>query len=187
MKDEEELKSLLLEAKEIYKNDEDELQRRLTWIVLLCEEKYKEELEKEKSIYNLISFLLVATSFLVPAFVSYLVAFFDASLHDITRHASILTLITGIILAVSIGLELFMLLYRKRSRLESVLSTAKDLLKKTTSFEHKYSENYGRILLLNDYIVSIEKNSKKLSIFEIITVFFIGLFLILFIICFIIF
>ena len=187
MKDENELENLLLEAKEVYKNDEEALARRLEWIVLLCEEKYKDELEKEKTIYNLISFLLVATSFLASGFVVFLVAFLDNSLHKITQSASIFTMFTGILLVIPIGLELFMLLYRKRRRLESVLSTATTLLRKTTSFDNKYSENYGRVLLLNDYIVSIEKNNKWLSFFEIITVGFISLFLIFFFICFLIF
>ena len=157
------------------------------WIVLLCEEKYRDELDKEKTIYNLISFLLVATSFLVSAFVTYLIAFLDSFLHMLTDVNIVFTIIAGALLVVSIGLELFMLFYRKRRRLESVLSTTKDFLSKTTNFENKYSENYGRLLLLNDYIISIERNNKKLSTLEKITVCFILSFLISFIFCFILF
>ena len=166
---------------------EEDYARRLEWIITLSEEKLQDELSKEKSIYNLISSLLVATSFLVAAFATYLSFYLNKEISQITPANSTLTIITGAFLLLSILFELFMLTYKKNRRLESVLKTTTDFFDIGTSFEHKYSENYGRLLLLNDFIHSREKTNSTLIKLERINIVILALFSLLFCVCFLLF
>lgn len=162
---------------------EEEYARRLQWVISLSEEKLQDELSKEKSIYSLISSLLITTSFLVAAFATYLSFYLNKTISKITSTNARLTIVAGVLLALSVLLELMMITYKKNRRLESVLKTTCDFFNPQTSFEHKYSENYGRILLLNDFIHSREKTNSVLIKFERINIILLGLFILTFFAC----
>lgn len=175
------LEKYLIESRDKYKTEEEkqEFSRRLEWSVLLSEECYQEEVARLNHINTLVSSLLVASSFLTAAFVELAI---DSDYDNIALR--VLLIVSGSFLGLSLMLQLFLVVYKRIARSKSIYDIAKTYLDKDVSFDHDYSENYGRILSLDILFKSLKKNNNCLARTEIIATILLGLFLLSFFACF---
>ena len=186
MKNDNYLPSYLKAIKESYSDNQKELNRRLEWVMLLSEETYKEEIERRHMIDSLTSSLLLASSFLVAGFISFICAakYGDKNLIADNKIGIIMCIICAIFASFSIFLQLFLIFYKKRVMSTSIISIAQNYLDKSVEFGNDYSENYGRILTLNKKTESLIKLNNSSSIIEKIAIVLLAMFLIFFVICF---
>lgn len=161
--------------------DESELTRRIEWIRIVCEEKLQEELNREKELYQLISFLLVATSFIIAPFATYLFEY--SKITAKSKWSIIITIFAGLLLLGSLFLELVLVFYKKRLRFSSVSEITASYLDKTVLFDNPYSENYGRILYLDTCTNSLNRKNSFAVVLERITIVLLMLFIIMFSLC----
>ena len=149
-----ELNNYLLKCKETF--SEEELSRRLEWIRFINEETLQEEKERNNSLHNKASLLLVAISLLMAAIIS-LASF--AVAHSFLKALFIIFIILA---SASLVLLLIVTFYYKLLLNESVSSVCIDFLQKDSIFDNKYSENYGRILTLNKKIEKYKNINNKI-------------------------
>ncbi len=160
----------------------EEFSRRLEWAVTLSEECYQDELSRFNHINSLVSSLLVASSFLTAAIVEFFVGKNGAEMGTALK---VFLVISGSLMVFSILCQLALLFYRKRIRGKSVCDVATTYLDiETKTFENPYSENYGRLLTLDELFESIKKANNTSAKIEIVAVTALVLSLIAFFLCF---
>lgn len=176
------LSESLKKAKKFF--SEEELARRLKWIRFLSEEKLKDEEKKTEKIFSFFNSLLISTSFLFAAFATFVTTLLFNEKHAGTL-CIIFSFLCGFSIIVSIVLQLSIIWYRKRYRPDFVYSLATTYLDPEVAFNHAYSEDYGRILSLDSYVISIKKSNDVLKKLEIISLIFLLVFIVTFIVSFI--
>lgn len=177
------LLNYLKNSKEAYEQAKkpEELARRLEWSVVVSEEAYQEEIARSNHINTLVSSLLIASSFLIAGFIQFVTSLtFD----DQSKIALFFVIAAGSLAMVSVLLQLFLIIYKKRARNDSVCGIVTTYLDKDTSFANPYSENFGRLLMLNDMFADLKKKNNFLAKVEVVSTAILATFLILFFVCF---
>lgn len=180
MKDDDYLYKYLKSCKEAYSSDDEkkELARRMEWAVVLSEECYHEELERAKSINALVSSLLVASTFLGGAFITFVMQAKSKKLC-----LDVMLSVAGSFFLVSFILQLILVFYKRRVMSKSVKDIVITYLDKATIFANDYSENFGRLLSLDKYFNSQKRNNNINAAIEGVAVALLCVFAVLFFAC----